>query len=188
MHRALDLSRNSFTLDTTAQRASFAAALAPLTSLQALSVAYNKIQHDGFALVVSLINDHLQAVRQLDLAGCFIAAKSYSTLLSLLELKWDHGDHPDYNSHASSNSSSNGDDAIGSAAGEASMPRGPRQVSQLEELLFQDNLLSYAQTTELHSTYGYRTDIRIALAPPHLGIAYPLRYELRDYDIHTYYR
>eukprot|EP01034_Spumella_vulgaris_P021698 gene21698-27749_t len=154
--RALDISKNCFTLDTLSQRISFTACLAPLTSLQALSVSYNKIQHDGFALIVNLVTDHLHALRQLDLAGCFISSKSFSTLTAMLNLTRE-------------------------------IPTGMTlRVSRLEEVLFQDNLFSYAQMQELQATYGARGDIKVVVSLPHLGISYPLRYDLRDYGIETY--
>jgi hypothetical protein len=152
----LDISKNCFTLDTQSQRVSFATCLAPLTSLQALSVSYNKIQHDGFALIAGLVADHLHNLRQLDLAGCFISNKSFSTLTGMLALTREMSTGIDM------------------------------RVSRLEEVLFQDNLFSHAQMQELQTTYGGRGDIKVMVSAPHLGIRYPLRYDLKDYGVDSY--
>ncbi len=169
LRRALDLSRNCFTLDTSSQCSHFRSAMGPLSSLQTLSLAHNKIQNDGFALVCGLVRDSLRNLRQLDVAFCFISSKGFPDLLALLDLATDHFAPPSEDDPAPA------DPSVGA------------RVSQLEEIMFQQNLLSYALLQDLHASCEGRADLKVVLELPHLGIAYPLRYELRDFGIESYH-
>ncbi len=149
------------------QCSTFRSAITPLVNLQALSLAYNKIQNDGFSLVCELATNCLRSLRQLDVACCFISSKSYSALTDLLQLAVTDAGATLTNSNGNASHSST--------------------RSRLEEVLFQQNLFSYAQLQELHAAYGNRPDVKVSLNMPHLGIAYPLRYELRDFGIDSYH-
>ena len=84
--RALDLSHNCFTLDTTTQCRTFTNALAPLHKLQSLSLAFNKIQDAGLRLVCDIAKTCLPALRLLDLAGCFLTKECFAVLNNFLRV------------------------------------------------------------------------------------------------------
>ena len=86
-HRALDISRNCFTLDSKLQCDTFLLALSPLVNLEALSVAYNKIQDAGLKELYRIIRKFLRKLKILDVAGCFLSKGSHDTLIDILEIK-----------------------------------------------------------------------------------------------------
>jgi hypothetical protein len=89
LSRALDLSKNCFTLDTKTQCKVFTTGLSNLEKLQSLSVAHNKIQDEGFSLVAGIILNNLHSLTLLDASNCFISSKSSNVLHSLLSLSLD---------------------------------------------------------------------------------------------------
>lgn len=160
--RALDLSHNKITLDTRAQGQLFLQSMSQLTQLEAFSISHNKIQNDGFELVCSLVTNHFQHnLRILDVANCFVTSKSFTTLLKLLN-------------------------SCGEPLEDA-VVEPDRQKLRLEEVLFQDNLLSYAQLQELIGSFAKRVGIRVSLNKPHLGIKYPLCYDMKEYGLDEYH-
>jgi hypothetical protein len=89
--RALDLSNNCITLDTSTQIATFGDGATPLEKLESLSLAGNKIQDAGFEIVQRIVIDHFPNLKLLDLAGCFISSISYPHLANLLALTLPSG-------------------------------------------------------------------------------------------------
>ena len=89
--RALDLSSNFITLDTSPQIATFSEGIMPLEKLESLSLAGNKIQDAGFEIVQRIVIDHLPNLKLLDVAGCFISSISYAHLANLLALTLPSG-------------------------------------------------------------------------------------------------
>jgi hypothetical protein len=84
----LDLSKNSFTLDKECQWETFSQAIYPLihSKLEYLSLAYNKIQDQGFQRIINeliLTDDAIYfhiPLRVLDVAHCFITNQSKETI------------------------------------------------------------------------------------------------------------
>lgn len=91
MFRALDLSYNYITLDTSNQITILNDGITPLDKLESLSLAGNKIQDRGFEIVQRIVIDHFPNLKLLDLAGCFISSISYPHLANLLDLHLSSG-------------------------------------------------------------------------------------------------
>jgi len=87
----LDLAHNSITLDTKVQCNTFRQGISALTRLESFSLASNKIQDDGFALIHDIVTETLLNLKLLDVAECFISSISYHMLLNLLSLQLPNG-------------------------------------------------------------------------------------------------
>jgi hypothetical protein len=78
-------------LDTTRQCEIFISGVSTLENLQSLSVAYTKIQENGFKLICYSIKYYFKAMKIVDVAGCFLTSKCFNDLLEILRLKLDSG-------------------------------------------------------------------------------------------------
>ncbi|RYH20853.1 hypothetical protein EON65_22295 [archaeon] len=92
--KALDMANNQFTLDTRLQQGRFLRGMSGLTSLTALSLAFNKIQDEGFTALVDLLlgvscgdmwPDRTYALSVLDITSCFVTSYSEESVIALLE-------------------------------------------------------------------------------------------------------
>ncbi|KAJ1434426.1 hypothetical protein B484DRAFT_394021 [Ochromonadaceae sp. CCMP2298] len=193
--RALDVSHNCFTLDTPGQLRILEAGLAPLSQLQSLSVAYNKIQDAGCLKVCALIQQYMPQLATLDLAGCFLTRASLRTFELLLEHTQELS--PEALSfkrerllilmkqnaiwqHACEESPSSSPSGKQGRALEA-------VNTELRELLLHDNVLNQHQFTE-HCSGNYksallRSNCNLTFTGQHLGIAFPLGYALSDFGV-----
>eukprot|EP00597_Dinobryon_sp_UTEXLB2267_P013854 CAMPEP_0170120500 /NCGR_PEP_ID=MMETSP0020_2-20130122/15185_1 /TAXON_ID=98059 /ORGANISM="Dinobryon sp., Strain UTEXLB2267" /LENGTH=1275 /DNA_ID=CAMNT_0010350387 /DNA_START=241 /DNA_END=4064 /DNA_ORIENTATION=+ len=89
--RALDLATNNITLDTKVQLSTFRQGMSTLSRLESFSLANNKIQDNGFALIHDIIIEALDNLKVLDVAECFVSSISYHMLLNLLSLQLPNG-------------------------------------------------------------------------------------------------
>lgn len=153
--RALDLSKNCFTLDTTTQCRTFIAAISPLKKLQSLSVAYNKIQDAGCGLVCDLAKRHLPNIRLIDFAYCFLTKDCFRILNGFLRM---------------------------GGSEEARTTN-----LDLEEIMLQGNVFSPNEEQEISEQYSNISRVKIDTFSKYIGIAFPLRYEMRDYGLEHYF-
>ena len=78
-------------MDTSKQCEIFINGISTLENLQSLSVAYTKIQEEGFNLICFAIKQHLKALKILDIAGCFLTSKCFNELIGILRLQLESG-------------------------------------------------------------------------------------------------
>jgi hypothetical protein len=88
--RVLDLSWNGITLVSKSQIAAFSNCLAALPALQVFSMAYNRIQDKGAAVICETLAEHCSNLKVVDLSYCFLAAPSLPSLELLLKLPHEH--------------------------------------------------------------------------------------------------
>ncbi len=73
------------TLDISRQQDFFMGVIQHLRSLQSFSMAYNRIQDNGFTMVCDVVQK-MPFLKALDVANCFITSKSKETLIYLISL------------------------------------------------------------------------------------------------------
>lgn len=179
------MSKNCFTLDTPAQQKIFHEGLSPLTSLETLSVAFNKIMDKGFRQVCDMVRECHPRLQILDAAGCFLTKQSFSTLEYLLE-------------HViSANQSMEKQERRPSL--DDHFYYIPEVVEELEstsnpllrEILLQDNMFTQSQfnehCAEHPETIFLKSKCKLTVSgTKYIGVAFPLGYSLEDYGINEY--
>jgi hypothetical protein len=178
------VSRNCFTLDTPSQQKIFRDGLSPLSSLQTLSVAYNKIMDRGCKLVCEIAKEHFPELQILDLAGCFLSKVSLPVFETLLE-------------HIATESDVK--ETIRRPSIDEPLYFVPEVVVELEatanpelrEIMLQDNMFSPSQygeyCTEHYTTVLLKSKCKLSIHnSKYIGVSFPLGYSLQDYDIEEY--
>lgn len=184
-NRILDVSKNCFTLDTPAQQKIFRDGLSPLTSLETLSVAFNKIMDRGCRQVCSIVRDCFPRLQILDLAGCFLTKQSIGTFEHLLE-------------HVSSANQTE-DNNLRRPSLDEHLFYVPEVVVELEstsnpllrEVMLQENMFTQSQfnehCTEHPGTILMQSKCKLTVSGcKYIGVGFPLGYSLEDYGIAEY--
>jgi hypothetical protein len=183
-HRVLDVSRNCFTLDTPSQQRIFRDGMCPLTALQTLSVAHNKIMDKGCKQVCAMVKDCMPQLQILDLAGCFLTKASLPLFEVLLE-------HIAPEKPVEEDVRRNSLDEPLFYMPEVVVELEPTTNPHLRELLLQENMFSQTQfveyCTEHAATVLARSKCKLNVnSSKYIGVAFPLGYSLRDYEVDEY--
>lgn len=184
-YRALDVSRNCFTLDTSAQAKIFRAGLAPLTSLQTLSVAHNKIMDKGCKFVCDIVREHYPELRILDFAGCFLSKGCLPVFEELLEHVKSEEPEVDPSRRPSL------DEEEYSYIPELVIELESTTNPELREILLQENVFTASQLNDYcgehsHSVMNHSKCKLNINTSKYIGVAFPLCYNLADYGIENY--
>lgn len=178
------MSRNCFTLDTPAQIKIFRAGLTPLTALQTLSIAHNKIMDRGCQLVCEIVRDNYPELRILDFAGCFLTKQCLPVVERLLEhVKVASPEVEQYRRPSL-------DDDY------AYMPELVIELEsttnpEMREIMLQENVFTHSQFNEYcgdhPSTVLLQSKCKLNInTSKYIGVAFPLCYDLADYGIEEY--
>ena len=179
------MSKNCFTLDTPAQQKIFREGLAPLRSLETLSVAFNKIMDKGCRQVCAIVRDCLPQLQILDLAGCFLTKACFGSLEHLLEHVSSTNQAADHNERRPSLDENTY--YIPEVVEELESTTNPL----LREILLQENMFTQSQLNEHciehQGTVLMRSKCKLTVTgSKYIGVAFPLGYNLEDYGIDEY--
>lgn len=149
-------------------------------SLEMISVAFNKIQDNGFRGVCNIIEKYALPVKLLDAAGCFITNKSSDVLKNVLL----------HVARQPSNTNNDGDATL-QALHQKLSPTNPRDrnptelnvLFKLEKIFLHRNIFSHAVWDELLCDYQMGTLCKLLVNEPHTGIEIFPCYNLRDFGI-----
>lgn len=178
------MSRNCFTLDTPAQIKIFRTGLTPLTLLQTLSIAHNKIMDKGCKLVCEIVRDNFAELRILDFAGCFLTKGCLPILERLLEhVKVESSEVEQYRRPSL-------DDEYAYVP-EIVIELESTTNPEMREVMLQENVFTTSQYNEYcgdHSaTVLLQSKCKLNInTSKYIGVAFPLCYDLADYGIEEY--